>query len=57
MKEKMEQFIRANYPGAELDTYIETKFGVEYLFYPTEKTTEPYTCVCKNGKLTILTDF
>ena len=57
MKDKMELFILSHYPNAELDSYIESKFGVKYLFYPNEEAELPYTCTLQNGKLTILTDF
>lgn len=57
MKEKLEKFILAAYPDAVLDNYMETRWGVEYLFYPNADADEPYTCVVKNGKLTIQTDF
>ena len=53
----MEQFIKAAYPAAELDNFIVTRWGTEYTFYPTPKAEIPYTCVIKNGKLTVLTDF
>ena len=57
MKKKLEQFILAGYPDAVLDNYMETRQGIEYLFYPNADADEPYTCIVKNGKLTIQTDF
>lgn len=57
MKEKMERFIKEKYPKAILDDYIESRWGNEYLFYPTPTADEPYTCIVKAGKLTILTEF
>lgn len=57
IKAIMEQFIKAAYPEAKLETYLETKWGTEYTFFPTPDADEPYSCVIKNGKLTVLTDF
>lgn len=53
----MEQFIKSAYPKAELDHFLSTSWGTEYTFYPTPNSDEPYACIIKNGKLTVLTDF
>ena len=57
MKAKMEALIKAAYPEAVLDHYLDTRWGQEYIFYPDEEADEPYACVVQDGRLTILTDF
>ena len=57
MKEKMEEFIKKQYPKAVLDRFLDTRWGVEYLFYPTPDADDPYTCIIENGKMTILKEF
>ena len=58
MKQQMEQHIKAHFPEAVLDYYSESRWGVEYIFYPTPDAEEPFACILNSyGGFTILTEF
>lgn len=58
MRERMAQYIKDAYPEAELDHYLDTRWGVEYTFYPTAHAGEPYACILNGyGGFTIMTEF
>jgi hypothetical protein len=55
---RMSQYIKNAFPSAELDHYLETRYGTEYTFYPTHNADEPYACILNAyGGFTILTEF
>lgn len=57
-RERMAQYIKNAFPNAELDHYLETRYGIEYTFYPTPNADEPYACILNAyGGFTILTEF
>lgn len=57
MEEAMKDYILSRYPEAVLDNYINSEWGIEYQFYPNKEAEDCYTCIIKNGTLSIMTDF
>ena len=56
-REDFEQFIRDQYPNANMAEWSDTKWGKEHQFYRNADALEPYTCIEKDGQLVILKEF
>ena len=58
LRDAMAAYIKSMYRKPVLDHFLNSSWGVEYLFYPYDGAPDPYACVIgKGGKFEILMDF